>query len=83
MTLRFGFFDHIEPVPGLGLDRINRLGGVALAGSPAAMCEYMDEYLATGADYFVCSFQWGGLSHWQARRSIDLFVKEVLPHYAF
>jgi hypothetical protein len=24
MTLRFGVFDHIEPVPGLGLDRIYR-----------------------------------------------------------
>ena len=24
MTLRFGIFDHIEPVPGLGLDRIYR-----------------------------------------------------------
>ena len=24
MTLRFGVFDHIEPVPGLGLDQIYR-----------------------------------------------------------
>ena len=24
MTLRFGVFDHIEPVPGLRLDRIYR-----------------------------------------------------------
>jgi hypothetical protein len=24
MALRFGVFDHIEPVPGLGLDRIYR-----------------------------------------------------------
>jgi alkanesulfonate monooxygenase SsuD/methylene tetrahydromethanopterin reductase-like flavin-dependent oxidoreductase (luciferase family) len=33
----------------------NRLGGVALAGTPAAVREYMDEYVATGANYFVCS----------------------------
>ena len=59
----------------------NRLGGVALAGSPAAVREYMDEYLATGANYFVCSFQWGDLSHAQAMRSIELFVTEVMPHY--
>src|SRR5262249_23001553 len=39
----------------------NRLGGVALAGTPAAVREYMDEYVATGANYFVCSFQWGDL----------------------
>jgi alkanesulfonate monooxygenase SsuD/methylene tetrahydromethanopterin reductase-like flavin-dependent oxidoreductase (luciferase family) len=60
----------------------NRLGGVALAGRPAAVREYMDEYLATGANYFVCSFQWGDLTHEQAMRSIELFVTEVMPHYA-
>ena len=60
----------------------NRLGGVALAGSPAAVREYMDEYVATGANYFVCSFQWGDLSHEHAMQSIELFVTEVMPHYA-
>jgi alkanesulfonate monooxygenase SsuD/methylene tetrahydromethanopterin reductase-like flavin-dependent oxidoreductase (luciferase family) len=60
----------------------NRLGGVALAGTPAAVREYMDEYVATGANYFVCSFQWGDLSHEQAMRSIELFATEVMPRYA-
>jgi hypothetical protein len=41
----------------------------------------MDEYVATGANYFVCSFQWGGLTHDQAMRSIDLFVEDIMPHY--
>jgi hypothetical protein len=41
----------------------------------------MDEYVATGANYFVCSFQWGNLTHDQAKRSIDLFVEEIMPHY--
>jgi len=59
----------------------NRIGGVALAGSPRAVCEYMDEYLTTGANYFVCSFQWGDLSHEQAMRSIELFATEVMPRY--
>ena len=59
----------------------NRLGGVALAGTPAAVREYMDEYVATGANYFVCSFQWGDLSHEQAMRSIELFATEVMPRY--
>ncbi len=59
----------------------NRLGGVALAGSPAAVREYMEEYIATGANYFVCSFQWGDLSHEQAMQSIELFATEVMPHY--
>jgi alkanesulfonate monooxygenase SsuD/methylene tetrahydromethanopterin reductase-like flavin-dependent oxidoreductase (luciferase family) len=60
----------------------NRLGGVAPAGSLAAVCEYLDEYVATGANYFVCSFQWGDLSHAQALRSLELFTAEVMPHYA-
>ena len=59
-----------------------RLGGVALAGSPRAVREYMDEYLATGANYFVCSFQWGDLTHEQAMQSIELFTAEVMPQYA-
>jgi alkanesulfonate monooxygenase SsuD/methylene tetrahydromethanopterin reductase-like flavin-dependent oxidoreductase (luciferase family) len=58
-----------------------RLGGVALAGSPRAVQEYMEEYLATGANYFVCSFQWGDLTHEQAMRSIELFAAEVMPAY--
>jgi alkanesulfonate monooxygenase SsuD/methylene tetrahydromethanopterin reductase-like flavin-dependent oxidoreductase (luciferase family) len=62
-------------------DHPNRLGGVALAGSPRAVQEYMDEYLATGANYFVCSFQWGDLTHDQAMRSIELFATEVMPRY--
>ena len=41
----------------------------------------MDEYVATGANYFVCSFQWGDLSHDQAMRSIELFATEVMPKY--
>jgi len=59
----------------------NRLGGVALAGSPAAVREYMEEYVATGANYFVCSFQWGDLTHEHAMRSIELFATEVMPRY--
>jgi alkanesulfonate monooxygenase SsuD/methylene tetrahydromethanopterin reductase-like flavin-dependent oxidoreductase (luciferase family) len=54
---------------------------VALAGTPDAVREYMDEYIATGANYFVCSFQWGDLSHAQAMRSIELFATEVMPKY--
>ena len=60
----------------------NRTGGVALAGTPRAMLEYMEEYVATGANYFVCSFQWGDIAHADAMRSIELFATEVMPRYA-
>ena len=55
---------------------------MALAGSPASVREYLDEYLTTGANYFVASFQWGDLGHEQAMRSIELFTTEVMPRYA-
>ena len=54
----------------------------SVAGSPDTIRKYMDEYVATGANYFVGAFQWGDLSHEQAMRSIELFTNEVMPHYA-
>ena len=54
---------------------------MALAGTPAAVHEYLEEYVASGANYFVCSFQWGDLTHAQAMRSIELFATEVMPRY--
>ena len=41
----------------------------------------MDEYVATGANYFVCAFQWGDLSHEQAMQSIEMFSAEIMPRY--
>lgn len=57
------------------------VGGV-VAGTPETIREYMDEYVSTGANYFVASFQWGSLSHEQAMRSVELFATEVMPRYA-
>ena len=53
----------------------------SVAGSPETIRNYMDEYVATGANYFVGAFQWGDLTHEQAMRSIELFTTEVMPHY--
>jgi hypothetical protein len=41
----------------------------------------MEEYVATGANYFVCSFQWGDLTHEHSMRSIELFATEVMSRY--
>jgi alkanesulfonate monooxygenase SsuD/methylene tetrahydromethanopterin reductase-like flavin-dependent oxidoreductase (luciferase family) len=56
-------------------------GFSVIAGTPDSIRTYMEEYVATGANYFVCSFQWGDLTHEQAMHSIDLFVEEIMPHY--
>ena len=65
--------------------RVSDDGGGAgfgsVAGSPETIRKYMDEYVATGANYFVGAFQWGDLSHEQAMRSIELFTNEVMPYY--
>ena len=58
-----------------------RLGGVALAGSPESVQRYMEEYIDTGANYFMCSFQWGNLSHETAMESIELFTRDIMPKY--
>ena len=52
-----------------------------VAGSPDFIRGYMDEYLETGANYFVAAFQWGHLSNDETMRSLDLFATEVMPHY--
>ena len=59
-----------------------RLGGVALAGSPESVQRYMEEYLETVANYFMCSFQWGDLDHEAAMRSIELFSNEIMTRHA-
>ena len=38
-----------------------------MAGSPASMREYLDEYVESGANYYVCSFQWGSITSDEAR----------------
>ena len=52
-----------------------------LVGTPDSIIPFMDEYAATGADYFVCSFQFGSLSHAHAMESIRLWQNEIMPRY--
>jgi hypothetical protein len=33
-------------------------------------------------NYFVASFQWGDLNHQEASHSMELFAREVMPHFA-
>jgi alkanesulfonate monooxygenase SsuD/methylene tetrahydromethanopterin reductase-like flavin-dependent oxidoreductase (luciferase family) len=58
-------------------------GGIPgfIAGTPETVRAYFDEYMKTGANYMVLSFQWGSLSHEQAMRSIRLFREHIMAHY--
>jgi alkanesulfonate monooxygenase SsuD/methylene tetrahydromethanopterin reductase-like flavin-dependent oxidoreductase (luciferase family) len=59
-------------------------GGIPgfVVGTPDTVRDYFDEYMTTGADYMVLSFQWGSLTHEDAMRSIRLFRDELMPRYA-
>ena len=52
-----------------------------MAGSPESIRTFMEEYAGTGANYMLCAFQWGNLTHAQAMRSIELWATEIMPHY--
>ena len=52
-----------------------------IAGTPDTIRSYMDEYVSTGANYFVCAFHFGNMPAHIAERSIELFITDVMPHY--
>ena len=64
-------------------DRRSAPGGIPgfVVGTPDSVRTYFGEYLKTGANYMVISFQWGNLTHEQAMRSIRLFRSELMPRY--
>jgi hypothetical protein len=36
---------------------------------------------AQGIDYFGCNFDFGGMEHHKVLRSMELFAREVMPHF--
>jgi alkanesulfonate monooxygenase SsuD/methylene tetrahydromethanopterin reductase-like flavin-dependent oxidoreductase (luciferase family) len=54
----------------------------AIVGSPATVRAELARHVeATGCNYVVGRFVYGTLGHERARRSLDLFAREVLPHF--
>jgi alkanesulfonate monooxygenase SsuD/methylene tetrahydromethanopterin reductase-like flavin-dependent oxidoreductase (luciferase family) len=55
---------------------------VAIVGSPATVRAEVERHLAaTGCNYFVGRFMYGNLDVDVAARSMDLFAREVMPHF--
>jgi alkanesulfonate monooxygenase SsuD/methylene tetrahydromethanopterin reductase-like flavin-dependent oxidoreductase (luciferase family) len=55
----------------------------AIVGSPASVRAEIERHVAeTGCTYVVGRFVFGTLGYERARRSLDLFTREVLPHFA-
>ena len=72
---------YIEKEPG-NIGESNKSAGFrAIAGTPDMICDYLDAYLETGANYFVCAFHFGNMPDEVAQRSIRLFVDKVMPKY--
>jgi alkanesulfonate monooxygenase SsuD/methylene tetrahydromethanopterin reductase-like flavin-dependent oxidoreductase (luciferase family) len=65
--------------------QVTEQGGAAsfrvVAGTPHTIRGYLDEYVSTGANYFVCAFHFGNMPEAIAERSIELFIRDVMPHY--
>lgn len=57
--------------------------GVAIVGSPATVREEVERFFEeSGGNYLIGGFSFGSLSQEQARRSINLFMKEVTPAFS-
>ncbi|MBJ22685.1 MAG: LLM class flavin-dependent oxidoreductase [bacterium] len=55
---------------------------VAIVGSPETVREEVERFFdESGANYLIGGFSFGNLTQQQARRSIDLFMKEVTPAF--
>ncbi len=55
-------------------------GGRGIAGSPQTVARMLTEQLTEGqANYFVGQFAFGDISLAEAQRSVELFVREVMP----
>jgi hypothetical protein len=56
--------------------------GMAVAGSPETVRKYVERTVAeTGITYFVCDMAFGSIPFDDASRSVDLFAREVMPHF--
>lgn len=53
----------------------------AIFGTPASCIAQIKALEAEGVSYFGCNFAFGGMEHHKILRSMELFAKEVMPHF--
>ena len=53
----------------------------AFFGTPEEVTGGVKGLQAHGVDYYVCDFSFGGNDHSKVMRSMELFAKEVMPHF--
>ena len=52
---------------------------LAFAGTPAMMIDFVAERSELGIDPIVLGFEWGDLDTTEVRRSMELFIENVMP----
>jgi alkanesulfonate monooxygenase SsuD/methylene tetrahydromethanopterin reductase-like flavin-dependent oxidoreductase (luciferase family) len=73
------------PVTGMLFDTFDsaKRAGAVIAGSPATARRELGRKIAEiGGNYLVCQFSWGNLGHEHEMRSLQMFVREVMPELA-
>jgi alkanesulfonate monooxygenase SsuD/methylene tetrahydromethanopterin reductase-like flavin-dependent oxidoreductase (luciferase family) len=65
------------------LDEVShRRAETIITGTPATVRQKIEEQIAeSGANYFVAWFAYGDLTHEESAHSLDLFIREVMPHF--
>ena len=54
----------------------------AIIGTPDQCVAKIKELEEQGIEYFGCNFAFGGMDHRLVMSSMELFAKEVMPHFA-
>ena len=54
----------------------------AVIGSPELCISRIKDWQGIGIDYFGCNFAFGGLDHLEVMRTMEMFAKEVMPHFS-
>jgi len=54
----------------------------AIIGSPEKCIAKIKALQKEGIEYLGCTFSMGGMEHGKLMRSMELFAKEVMPHFA-
>ncbi len=62
-------------------DDLGHAGLPPLRGTPEVVIERLKEVQEAGINHVFGNFGFVGLPHWKVMRSIELFAKEVMPHF--
>ncbi len=54
----------------------------AIIGTPEKYIAEIRALEAEGLENFICNFDFGGIPHAKVMRSMELFSREVMPHFA-